>query len=92
MPKVIDERAAKLFAKTLFSLWPNFRPTRALYLDFEGGGSGDERILSVYWPQLVGTERFEMLWRGWSNAPLTPDSLEQLLDGGSVRTQSTGSV
>ena len=80
MPKVVDERAAKAFGETLFSIYENFQPTRALYPDFEGSGSGNEQIMSVYWPQLAGAERFRMLWRGWSDVSLEPLYLGQMLD------------
>jgi len=61
-------------------MYPSFRPTRGLYIDFEGGGSrGEERILSVYWPQLAGAYRFGMLWRGWGDAPVTLDAFLHML-------------
>ncbi len=63
--KPLNLDAATDFAKKTFAKWPSFNPTRALYLDFEGSGTGrDERILSLYWPQLSSRERFHMLWRG----------------------------
>ena len=37
----INEPAALNFAENLFAVWPDFRPTKALYLDLEGGGGGD---------------------------------------------------
>lgn len=63
----------------MFALWPDLRPTRALYIDFEGSGSGDERIMSIYWPQLAGSDRFRMLWRGSATSDLSSDSLESTL-------------
>ncbi len=38
------------FAETLFESYPEFLPTRSLYLDLEGSGSGNERVVSFYWP------------------------------------------
>jgi hypothetical protein len=80
MPGVYKQSAVLDYAKTLFNLHPMFKPTQSLYIDFEGGGSeSDERILSVYWPQLAGDERFAMLWRGWAYAQLNADTLVNML-------------
>ena len=35
------------FAEKLFELYPEFLPTRSLYLDLEGSGSGNERRPTV---------------------------------------------
>jgi len=79
--RVKNQTAALNFAENLFAVWPDFRPTKALYLDLEGGGGGNEHILSLYWPQLAGDDRFSMLWRGWPSKPMEPDSLDRVLDG-----------
>jgi hypothetical protein len=47
------------FADTLFESYPEFLPTRSLYLDLEGSGSGNERVVSLYWPQNPSRTRFE---------------------------------
>ncbi|HCU73966.1 MAG: hypothetical protein CL790_06810 [Chloroflexi bacterium] len=55
--------AQRDYAKTLKKYYPDFIPTQALYLDFEGGGKGNEVILSVFWPQRRGSERFHWVRR-----------------------------
>ena len=66
MPKVASDAVLRSFSERLFALHPGFRPTRALYLDFEGS-ENNERILSLFWPQRAGDDRFRMLWRGISD-------------------------
>lgn len=51
------------FAEALFGIYPEFIPTQALYLDLEGPGSGQQDILSLYWPVLPGAARFSWLRR-----------------------------
>ena len=99
--KPIDLRAASDFAAKMFTKWPKFKPTCALYIDFEGSGTEhDERILSMYWPQLPSRKRFHMLWRGHNamdvNSLLTelkklrcdPDKLEHIVvfSGGKLKS------
>lgn len=43
-----DQRA---FAEKLFEIYPKFLPTRSLFLDLEGSGNGNERVVSLFWPQ-----------------------------------------
>ena len=40
------------FAEALFGIYPEFLPTQALYIDLEGRNSGQQDILSCYWPVL----------------------------------------
>jgi len=51
----------RAFAEKLFELYPDFLPTRSLYLDFEGSGSGWELIISLFWPKHREPRRFA--WR-----------------------------
>ena len=79
LPPIRNERAAVAFATQLFKVWPGFAPTRTMYLDFEGSGS-DEQILSLFWPRLKKSDRFEMLWRGWDDQGMDSDSLANVLN------------
>jgi hypothetical protein len=67
------------FAGVLFSAYPDFRPTRALYLDFEGS-LGNERILSLFWPRKLGADRLRLLWRGSEHLTLGKAGLVGTLD------------
>jgi len=78
MPDIVNTSAAQNYSKNLFEMHPNYRPTQSLFIDFEGS-RGHERILSLYWPQLAGDLRFELLWRGWGDADLTTACLTELL-------------
>ena len=77
------------FANTLFELYPDFRPTQSLYLDFEGSGNGHESVISLYWPQNRSPNRFA--WRMRSKEPtltseLILDAIETLgLPGNEVK-------
>ena len=51
------------FAEVLFGIYPEFLPTQALYLDLEGRNSGQQDILSFYWPVLPGSKRFSWIRR-----------------------------
>lgn len=75
MSDYIDREAAQAFARNIFRVHPDLHSKHALYLDFEGS-ENFERILSVYWPHRY---RFDILWRGYSNAPLTRNSLATML-------------
>lgn len=55
------------FAETLYRLFPDFVPTRTLYIDLEGRQSGSEDILSLYWPAVAGDRRFSWLKRNASS-------------------------
>lgn len=79
MPSIRNQKAAVEFANRLYAVWPGFRPTQALYLDFEGSGS-DERILSLFWPHLPKRDRFRMLWRGWNDLGMDQRGLAEVLD------------
>ena len=52
------------FSEKLFELYPEFLPTRSLYVDLEGSGSGNERVVSVFWPQNPSPTRFEWVVAG----------------------------
>jgi hypothetical protein len=78
----IREAGARVhFANRLFADYPSFKPTRALYLDFEGSFQS-ERILSLYWPQLAGDSRFRILWRGLEDTGrgMNPEGLAGVLE------------
>lgn len=77
--KPLTHSVALDYAENLFATWPEFLPTRALYLDLEGGGSGNEQILSLYSPRLAGSDRFAMLWRGSSDLSMDTNSLTRAL-------------
>ena len=55
------------FAEMLYQLFPDFIPTRTLYIDLEGRQSGSEDILSLYWPAVAGNRRFSWLKRNASS-------------------------
>ena len=78
---MLDDDPRSEFARQLFNSYPGFKSTRALYLDFEGGG-GFERILSLFWPQKPGPQRFGLLWRVLADQSLGLDNagLERLLE------------
>ena len=60
--RTIDRPTSRAaFAEALFNLYPDLKPTRSLYIDFEGG-FGSERILSLYWPKNAKAARFEWIW------------------------------
>jgi hypothetical protein len=70
------------FAKALFRAYPAFQPTRALFIDFEGSGVIEE-VLSLYWPQKRGSNRFRWIWRGAdSDALISKQLLHALGDLG----------
>jgi hypothetical protein len=55
-----DRTADQLaFGRKLFEVYPEFLPTRSLYVDLEGSGSGNEQVVSIFWPQNPSRTRFE---------------------------------
>lgn len=75
-----SESAKLQFASKLFDLHDGFRPTKSLYLDFEGSGAGHEAALGLYWPQRKGTERFRLLVSGDDDRPLSATGLKYALE------------
>ena len=51
------------FAKVLFSIYPDFIPTQALYVDLEGRKGGSEDVVSFFRPALRGSLRFSWVTR-----------------------------
>jgi len=83
--KTIDRPTSQVaFAGALFSLYPDLKPTRSLYIDFEGG-FGNERILSLYWPRNAIVERFEWIWAPPGEAFPSIEQLADALDELNVR-------
>lgn len=80
MPRYPNPYAVADYGRKLFDMYPGFRHTRALCLDLEGGGSGDERVLSLFWPQKQGKQRFNMIWRGEPVESLDRAGLEYALN------------
>jgi hypothetical protein len=76
MTRITVAQSQMAFAEALFRAYPAFQPTRALFIDFEGSGVIEE-VLSLYWPQNRGTNRFRWIWRGADSDALTS---KQLLD------------
>ncbi len=67
------------YARAFEELYPGFYYTRALYLDFEGSGGGSERILSVYWPQNAGNDRFFWIRRRKGRGDLGKGRFKEVL-------------
>lgn len=65
------------YAAVLKDRYPDFRYTRALYLDFEGTGK-TEFILSVWWPQNAGPDRFAWIRRQGNEKSLSPDAFSEI--------------
>ena len=80
------------YAKTLKKYYPDFIPTQALYLDFEGGGKGNEVILSAFWPQRRGSERFHCVRRQDASRYLDPTQWSEIEDLISYRNDQLQSV
>lgn len=77
MPRLNDVQTA--FASTLFRIYENFLPTRALYLDLEGSGGGSEAAINLFWPQNSSLKRFS--WAvGGAMSVLTAGDVGYVLD------------
>jgi hypothetical protein len=69
-----DIGATTEYGQLLFDTFENFLPTRSLYVDFEGSGSGTEDIFTLYWPQNSGEFRTAfVIRRPQENAPTIKD-------------------
>ena len=79
------------FAEKLFELYPEFLPTRSLYLDLEGSGSGNERVLSVFWPQNPSPTRFEWVVAGPGEI-IDGEVMEEIIDELGVDVEALNSV
>jgi len=80
VPRQLKANKSRLaFANALFSAVPEFRPTRALYLDFEGSGAGDEGLLSLFWPWNAGPERFQWIWKPDLHEQMDPAQLKGVM-------------
>jgi len=64
------------FAAKLFEVYPKFLPTRSIYVDLEGSGSGNERVVSMFWPQNPSPSRFAWVVAGPG----------EIIDGSAINT------
>jgi len=69
--KLTDDQTA--FARKMFELYPTFLPTKSLYVDLEGSGSGSESIVSLFWPQNSRAKRFTWVIRSATSAIASED-------------------
>jgi hypothetical protein len=79
------------FAEQLFELYPNFLPTRSLYVDLEGSGSGNEQVVSFLWPQNPSPTRFQWVMAGPGEI-INGEIIEEIINGLGVDVEALNSV
>ena len=77
MPRSLNLAQADL-ARSIRTIYPNFRATRALYIDLEGSGDENQAI-SMYWPMNAGPKRFSFAIAPGKNQMLQAHHMETCL-------------
>ena len=77
MPRKLNQSQNAL-AKRIRTIYPNFRATRALYIDLEGWRNQNTAV-SMYWPMNAGPKRFSFAIASAKNEMLQAHHLETCL-------------